>query len=412
MKYFPTCQLRLVSVLMVSLSTAALMEGCGGQAVQQANAASLTNAQKAQIDAMVAEYVPSVLSGLQLAVGRDGEVAYERGYGAANIRTGAPMTTTTPVRIGSVTKQLTVSALLILSEQNKISLQDPISRWLPEVKLQPSPTVLQVMQNVGGIPGANQEDDSALFGTLQQGLTNPAPPLTDFIARLNARGLFAPPGAVYDYSNAGYTLLGMVVERVTGQPLAAVMQQQIFRPYGMTASTLPGEREVAGSAAGHYRVRTTDSWSLCPDLNANFDAAGGVVSTASDQIRWNGALYGGKLLSAQSLALIQKPAMQANGQPAPAGMGVAYLGGPGSYGAAGQTVNYAALNAHFGSGHDVALLANGSNAQGDSVYPRFALAIRIHNLLNPSSPLPVVATPPSPGAEALTQADEILKMCR
>lgn len=101
----------------------------------QVTAAPLTDAQKAQIDAMVAEYVPAVLPGLQLAVGRGGEVQYERGYGAANVRTGTPMTAATPVRIGSVTKQLTVATLLMLGEQKKLSLQDPISRWLPEVTL-------------------------------------------------------------------------------------------------------------------------------------------------------------------------------------------------------------------------------------------------------------------------------------
>ncbi|MBI2728219.1 MAG: beta-lactamase family protein [Polaromonas sp.] len=377
----------------------------------QVSAAPLTDAQKAQIDAMVAEYVPAVLPGLQLAVGRGGEVQYERGYGAANVRTGAPMTPATPVRIGSVTKQLTVATLLALSEQKKLSLQDPISRWLPEVKLQPSPTLMQVMQNVGGIPGANAED-SDLFGTVLQSLVNPPPPRADFIKRLNARGLFAQPGAVYDYSNAGYTLLGMVAERVTGQPLETVLQEMVFKPAGMASSTLPGSREVPGAAAGHYRVKTTDNWRLCPDLNAGFDAAGGVVSTASDQVRWNGALYGGKLLPAQTVALLQKPAMQADGKPAPAGMGVAYLGGPGSYGAAGQTVNFAAVNTHFGSGDDVVLLANGSNGAGDSVYPRFALAIRIHNLLNPGSALPVPATPPAPGADALAQPGEVMQMCR
>lgn len=377
----------------------------------QVTAAPLTDAQKAQIDAMVAEYVPAVLPGLQLAVGRGGEVQYERGYGAANVRTGTPMTAATPVRIGSVTKQLTVATLLTLGEQKKLSLQDPISRWLPEVTLQPSPTLMQVMQNVSGIPGANAED-SDLFGTVQQSLVNPPPPRADFIARLNARGLFALPGAVYDYSNAGFTLLGMVAERVTGQPLQTVLQDMVFKPAGMAASKLPGGRDVPGAAAGHYRIKTTDSWRLCPDLNAGFDAAGGVVSTASDQVRWNGALYSGKLLPAQAVALIQKPAMQANGKPAPAGMGVAYLGGPGSYGAAGQTVNFAAVNTHFGSGDDVVLLANGSNSAGDSVYPRFALAIRIHNLLNPGAALPVPATPPAPGADALAQPGEVTQMCR
>ncbi len=408
MKYSPSRRfrrLRRTCVILLSVFAAAFQ-------VTGVSAAPLTDAQKTQIDAMVAEYVPSVLPGLQLAVGKGGEVQYERGYGAANVRTGVPMTPATPVRIGSVTKQLTVAALLVLSEQKKLSLQDPISRWLPEVTLQPSPTIMQVMQNVGGIPGADQDPESALFGTVLESLANPPPPRANFIARLNARGLFAPPGAVYDYSNAGYTLLGMVAERVTGQPLETVLQQLLFQPAGMTRSELPGGRAVPGAATGHYRVRTTDTWRLCPDLNAGFDAAGGVVSTASDQVRWNGALYGGKLLPASTVALMQKPAVQANGQPAPAGMGVVSLGGPGSYGAAGQTVNFAAVNTHFGSGHDVVLLANGSNAQADSVYPRFALAIRIHNLLNPASLMPVPPTPPAPDADALAQPGEVMQMCQ
>lgn len=378
----------------------------------EAGAAPLTPTQTAQIDALVAEYVPSVLPGLQLAVGRGGEVQYERGYGAANAQSGARMTPATPVRIGSITKQLTVAALLALSEQKKISLQDPLTRWLPEVRLNPSPSVLQVMQNAGGIPGADADQNSALFGTFLESLVNPPAPRAKLIERINARGLFAQPGAAYDYSNAGYTLLGMVVERVTGQPLETNLQQLLFKPAGMNTSVLPGERVVSGSAAGHYRVRTSDAWLLCPDLNAGFDAAGGVVSTASDLVRWNGAMYGGKLLSAESVRLMQTPAQLTGPKPAPAGMGLAYLGGPGSYGAAGQTVNFAAVSAHFGSGDDVALLANGTNAQGDSVYPRFALAIKIHNLLNPASPLPIPATSPAPGAEAAALPGEVLRMCR
>ena len=402
MKYTVSRQSRLACFLLPTLLAVTF----------HVRAAPLTPAQTAQIDAMVAQYVPGVLPGLQLAVGRGGEVQYERGYGAANARTGVPMTPVTPVRIGSVTKQLTVAALLVLSEQKKMSLQDPLTRWLPEVQLKPSPSVLQVMQNAGGIPGADHDQDSALFGTVLESLVNPPPPSAKLIARINARGLFAQPGAAYDYSNAGYTLLGMVVERVTGQPLETSLQQLLFKPAGMTTSSLPGVRDVTGAAAGHYRVRTSDTWLLCPDLNAGFDAAGGVVSTASDLVRWNGAMYGGKLVSADSLVLMQKPATLADGKPAPAGMGLAYLGGPGSYGAAGQTVNFAAVNTHFGSGDDIVLLANGTNAQGDSVYPRFALAIRIHNLLNPASPLPVPPTPPAPGADALAQPGDVLQMCR
>lgn len=111
----------------------------------------------AQIDALVAEYVPSMLPGLQLAIGKGGTVLYARGYGAADINAGVPMSAATPVKIGSVTKQLTAATLLKLQEQKKISPSDPLSRWIPEVRYQTEPTIAQMMQMVAGIPGAVQD---------------------------------------------------------------------------------------------------------------------------------------------------------------------------------------------------------------------------------------------------------------
>ena len=398
---------RVAGIAVCSLALA----GCAQQPVTE-RPAEVSPAVAAQIDALVAEYVPSILPGLQLAVGKGGTVLYARGYGAADIKAGVPMSAATPVKIGSVTKQLTVAALLKLQEQKKIALSDPLSRWIPEVRYRPEPTIGQLMQMVAGIPGALQDPDDLLLGSVPTVLTEPPLSNEKFFANLTARGLFAPPGAAYDYSNAGYVLLGRVIERVSGQPLEQAFTQLLFKPTGMSESYLLGPQARPEAARGYYRVKPGDAWLICPDLNSGFDAAGGVLSTASDIVRWDGALKGGVLLSPASLALMRTPARLVNGKFSPIGMGLAALGGPGSYGAAGQTVSFAAANASYGSGYDVVLLANGSNTVGDVAYPRFVLAARIHNVLNPTAPEPVPALPPSAGIIEPTAPTELLRLCQ
>lgn len=239
------------------------------------------------------------------------------------------------------------------------------------------------------------------------------PPLAHdkLFANMTARGLYAPPGATYDYSNAGYILLGRVIERATGLRLEQAYAQMLFKPAGMSASYLLGPEAKPEAARGYYRVKPGDAWLTCPELNSGWDATGGVVSTASDMVRWNGALRGGKVVSSPSLTLMRTPARLSNGTFAPIGMGLAATGGRGSYGAAGQTVSFAAANGAYGSGYDVILLANGSNTVGDAAYPRFVLAARIHNVLNPSAPEPVPALPPSAGIIEPAAPTELLSLC-
>lgn len=396
---------------------AAMFAGClaseavVAQPVLVERSSQVSPAVAAQIDALVADYVPAMLPGLQLAIGKGGKVLYARGYGAADIQAGVPMSATTPVKIGSVTKQLTAATLLKLQEQKKIALSDPLSRWIPEVRYQPEPTIGQMMQMVAGIPGAVQDADDLLLGGMPAVLMEPPLPFDKLFANMAARGLYAPPGAAYDYSNAGYILLGRVIERVTGQRLEQAYAEMLFKPAGMSASYLFGPQPKPDAARGYYRVKPGDAWLVCPELNSGWDATGGIVSTASDMVRWNGALRGGKVVSAASLALMRIPAKLTGGKSAPIGMGLAALGGKGSYGAAGQTVSFAAANAGYGSGYDVILLANGSNTVGDAAYPRFVLAARIHNVLNPSAPEPVPPLPPSAGIIEPAAPTELLSLC-
>jgi CubicO group peptidase (beta-lactamase class C family) len=268
------------------------------------------------------------------------------------------------------------------------------------------------MGMVAGIPGADQDPDDLLLDSVPAVLQEPPIARAKLFANLNARGLFAPPGTAYDYSNAGYVVLGRVIERASGQPLEAAFTLLLFKPAGLSASYLLGPQPKPGAALGYYRVKPGDAWLMCPDLNSGFDATGGVVSTASDMVRWDGALKGGAVVSAACLARMRTPAARAGGKAAPIGMGLSALGGPGSYGAAGQTVSFASVNASYGSGYDVVLLANGSNTLGDEAYPRFALAARIHNVLNPGSPEPVPVLSPNPAALAAAPPTDLLRLCK
>jgi len=393
---------RPVSRLAGAALVAAALTGCS------TSDAEVTPGQAAQIDALVAEYVPSIIPGLQVGVGHGGQVIFERGYGRADVKTGAPMSNATPVRIGSVTKQFTAVATLVLHDRGKLSLDDPLTRWLPELKYPQTPTVRQLVQMVAGVPG---DDDSDIMGTPVETLREPPPTTVQLLARINTRGPIAPPSGVYDYSNAGYTLLGLVIERASGSALAPALDELLFRPAGMTQTRMYDGRTLPGEAVGHFRARVGDAWLQCPDLNSGFAAAGGLISTVADLARWNGAWLDGRIIPASLLTVMRTEPTLSDGRKSPIGMGVANLGAGVGYGAAGQTVQYAAWNATYDTGLDISLLANGSNNGRDADYPRAALSARIHNVLRPDRPVPMPPPATGDGAGAQDLAD-LLALCR
>ena len=203
----------------------------------------------------------------------------------------------------------------------------------------------------------------------------------------------------------------MVIERATGEPLETVYRRLFFEPAQMHSATLVSATPRPGDAVGHFRPRTTDPWRQCPDLNSGFGAAGGLIMTAQDLVRWNRLLLGGALLPAADIEAMRTPARLNNGESAPIGMGIASLGPSVGWGAAGQTVNFAAFNAVYASGYEVVLLANGSNEQRDAAYPRMRLAAQIHNAVHPSAPVPLPDAPAAePGEPAAMQL--LLARCR
>ena len=261
------------------------------------------------IDHMMARYDGRV-PGASLLVLQDGMQRIHRAYGYADLERGIRAGTATNYRLASVSKQFTAAAILLLARDGVLTLDDPVRRWLPE--LPPATarvTLRQLLTHTGGL--VDYED---LMPADMQGQLADA----DVLALLSHadRTLF-PPGSVYRYSNSGYVLLGLVVERASGEGLAAFLKQRIFDPLGM-AHTLLYEAgrgpEVTDRAYGYSVVdgrwtRTDQS----PTSATRGD--GGIYSSIDDLARWDAALYDDRLLDASSRALAFTPHVRVTGEP-------------------------------------------------------------------------------------------------
>ena len=253
-------------------------------------------------DAMAAMDTP----GAAVAVVVDGTVVYEQGYGFTRRNGSDPVDADTQFRIGSVTKMLTAAAVMQQVEAGTVALDDPLSRFVPELELLgPWPadeiTVERLLTHASGIPDLSFSP---------AGLTGDDA-LSHWAASLTWVGLHAPPGAFFNYSNPNYNLAGLVVERASGMPYRAYMDAHVFGPAGMTKTTFDPAAVVArGNAAyGHLADGQGGETVYAPDQydNGAFAPAGYAFSTAGDLVRWAMLLSegGGDVLSPTSAAAMQ-----------------------------------------------------------------------------------------------------------
>ncbi len=191
--------------------------------------------------------------GITVGVSRGGEVVLHESAGMASVELGVPVGPETCFRIASVSKQFTCLAVLMLAQEGRLSVEDPVGLHLPELPEWGGRVTLdQLMHNTGGVRD--------MLEVLRQGggdlgLACTAPQLLAGVLR--QRALNFEPGTALIYSNAGFLLLGLVVERVAGRPLAAVLRERVFEPLGMTRTAhVPDTREpVPGLATGYLPRR-------------------------------------------------------------------------------------------------------------------------------------------------------------
>ena len=245
--------------------------------------------------------------GLVIGVARGGEPLVIRGYGLANLEHGVPVSENTVFRIGSVTKQFTAAAILLLAEEGRLTLDDTLDAYFPDFPRASEVTIRQLLQHTSGI--ANY--------TSREGFMADTAPLAHDSARMVAYMAAAPqpydfdPGTGWSYSNSGYMFLDYIAEAAAGQPLADVLQERIFAPLGMDDTRMDSEAEiVAGRAQGYDAAPDAPSgFTNAPHLSLSVAAgAGAIRSTARDLLVWTHALLSGDVLSEESLALMLEPA--------------------------------------------------------------------------------------------------------
>lgn len=236
---------------------------------------------------MAAQVAVNEFAGVVL-VAVDGHPVFREAYGFANRDWDIPNAPDTKFRIGSVTKQFTAAAILLLEQDGELKVSDPVGRHLPDVpKAWADVTLLQLMSHTGGIP---EHSPAAFPGGLAANVT---PART--IALVKDKPLGFTPGEQHRYSNTGYVLLGMVVEEVGRPGYAKFLQKRIFDPLGMRDTGVERPRQVLPNRATGY-VRE-DGRPAAPHLSMSWPfAAGAMYSTADDLLKWDQALADGRLL--------------------------------------------------------------------------------------------------------------------
>jgi CubicO group peptidase (beta-lactamase class C family) len=266
---------------------------------------SSTTAGFAQDTARMAEIVKSRATDNRfmgsVLVAKDGAVIFEQSHGWANAEWKIPNTATTKFRLGSVTKQFTAAAILLLAEQGKLQLDDPLSKFVPSAPATwQLVTLRQLLSHTAGVPGFT---DHADYHTLKLSPQSPA----QAMAHIAHRPLEFTPGEKFKYSNMGYILLGWIVEIASGQTYEAFLRQHIFRPLGMHDSGYDLNGTLIPERASGYMSRP-GGLANAPYIDMHVPGgAGALYSTTRDMLRWSQGLFGGKLLSAASLEQMTTP---------------------------------------------------------------------------------------------------------
>jgi CubicO group peptidase (beta-lactamase class C family) len=227
--------------------------------------------------------VPGIAYGVLI----DGQLVHTGTAGLREIATNSAVDSASVFRIASMTKSFTALSILKLRDEGKLGLDDPVDRYVPELgglayptTDSPRLTIRHLLSHAGGFPEDNPWGDQQLNRT------------DDEMAAMMRNGIpFSnPPGTAYEYSNFGFAILGRVVARVSGQPYAAYISENILAPLGMTSTTMEAARVAPDRLAYGYRWED-DQWKLEPPLpDGAFGAMGGMLTSIHDLGRWVGFL--------------------------------------------------------------------------------------------------------------------------
>lgn len=304
---------RCVSFLLLTLTLAASGAAC----------AQTPSPDSKVDDAVLAEMKREHIPGLALGVYRDGEIVKAQGYGLANIELNVLVKPETIFQSGSVGKQFTATAVMMLVEEGKVNLDDSITKYFPDAPASWKPIrVKNLLSHTSGL--SEYENDArtkpgALFD-LRQDHTEAE--LFKMIATLPIEN---PPGEKWAYRNTNYVLLGFLIHKVTGEFYGDFLQERIFKPLGMSATRIISEADIIPNrSAGYQLVKgqlKNQDW-VSPSYNTTADGA--LYFNVLDLATWDAALYTERLVKKSSLDQMWTIFKLNDGKPNPGNYGFAW----------------------------------------------------------------------------------------
>lgn len=305
---------RLALATLASLGSGLALASLPATALAQ----PLTTAEAARVDAVFSRFT-SATPGCALGVRRNGQLAYAKGYGLASLELGVPISSRTVFDIGSTSKQFTAASVALLALEGRLSLDDDVRKFVPELPDLGQPVTLRRL--LSHTSGWRDYIDLMMYeGWDDRDHTTDREAIA---ALVRQRGFNFPPGAEFRYSNTGFFLMSLVVQRVSGQSLADFARARFFAPLGMTSTKyLTDAREVIPDKASAYAPEGPGKWSVAmSDWEQIGD--GGVQTTVEDLARWDAAFESGSVAGGRALVeLLTTPTKLADGKPTQYGLGL------------------------------------------------------------------------------------------
>jgi CubicO group peptidase (beta-lactamase class C family) len=298
-----------VLTLTAALSAAFVVTGRPAETTSQESLAK-------QIDAVMSAVYKPGEPGASIIVKKDGKTIFRKGYGLADLELGVPVEPDMVFRLGSITKQFTAMAILMLAEQGKLGLQDNITKFMPDYPTQGRTiTVEHLLTHTSGIQ--SYTDMPEWLPLWRKDFT--VKELVDFF---KDKPMTFNPGRRWVYNNSGYVLLGAIIEKVSGQTYEEFVDAHIFKPlgmkhsyYGNTERVIP--RRVPGYQTGKEGVVNAPYLSMTQPF-----AAGSLLSSVDDLAVWSDAIFSGKLVKKEWLDKALTPFKLKNGESTGYGYGL------------------------------------------------------------------------------------------
>jgi D-alanyl-D-alanine carboxypeptidase len=300
----------LLLLLIVALMLAIGSEAPGSQNISDQKPAQIA----ASVDQYIRQFIKSNEPGGTIIVLKDGKVIFRKAYGLANLELGVKMEPEMVFAIGSLTKQFTAVATVLLAEKGQLSLADPIGKYFPDFPGSGQIQIKHLLAHTSGIKDYIPLKD--FNSRMREDLSN-----NDVLEIVKKEPLEFSAGEKFDYSNSNYALVGAIIEKVTGKSYKQFLRESILLPLGLNHTQLIDNTKVIPGLVNGYE-RIDGEVSKAGMMSYSYlHAAGGMCTNIDDLAKWDNALFAGQVISPASLVGCLTPQKLNSGESSGMGMG-------------------------------------------------------------------------------------------